>query len=214
MAIDAVTTRELMDSRAAKEARTWDGAAGRSYDESSSRSGPFVELATKLVGPRRHGDGGPATALREAALGDRRLERSPTPQRGGANSAAGQMNHGDDRWEQHRGKDHENEEDREQILGHLFVTFLSEWGGNRDLNICDLVFPKCLESGRHPPLPIGPFSSAERGKSTQWAVSNHRHRPTAPVGEDVRRERRRPDGMAVVPTGRTTASSACTSGVG
>jgi hypothetical protein len=107
------------------------------------------------------------TALREAALGERRLERGPTPGRHGASCGAGLMNQGDDRREEHRGKDHKKDEEREQILGHLLLTFLSERGAGGDLNRCDPVSPKCLETEPHPPLPIGRFSSAKGGKSTR-----------------------------------------------
>jgi hypothetical protein len=69
------------------------------------------------------------TALREAALGERRLERGPTPGRDGASCGAGLMNQGDDRRNEHRGKDHKKDEEREQILGHLLLAFLSERGG-------------------------------------------------------------------------------------
>ena len=122
------------------------------------------------------------TALREAALGERRLERGPTPGSDGASGDAGLMNQGDDRRQEHRGKDHEKDEEREQILGHLLLTFRSERGGGGDLNRCDPVSPKCLEIEPHRPLPIGRFSSAEGGKSTWRRCRIRRRRPHRPVG--------------------------------
>jgi hypothetical protein len=49
------------------------------------------------------------------------------------------------------------------------VIFYSHFclNGAGDLNRCDPVCPKCLETERHAPLPIGRFSSAEGGKSTR-----------------------------------------------
>jgi hypothetical protein len=124
------------------------------------------------------------------ASGKRCGRRGPSPVADGAKSAAGTVNHGDDRRDEHRGQDHQKDSGCAEVLRHGFTHISAKADGiGPDANVesrpegaahAPLVIwlcLNCLEVQRRARLPIGQFSSPKGGTSARATVSKRHGRP-------------------------------------